>query len=174
MRKFVVFLCAISSVAIPAAAQTASTLPQRITKITTRPIFKHSTFGVEVYDLTAQKKMVAINEDKLFTSGSTTKLVTEGTALALLGANYRFHTRVYYTGSITPDGTLDGDLVLVASGDPNLSGRVKPDDTLDFVPFDHAYGACAGKARAPAILCECSKIWHQECSRRASGGFAAM
>ena len=94
---------------------------------------------MEVYDLTAQKTLVAINKDKLFTSGSTTKLVTEGAALALLGENYRFHTRVYSTGSITPDGTLQGDLVLVASGDPNLSGRVEEDDTLDFTPFDHAY-----------------------------------
>lgn len=145
MRRFVVLLCAISSIAIPAAAQNASTLLQRITQITTRPIFKHSTVGVEVYDLTAQKILVAMNEDKLFTSGSTTKVVTEGTALALLGANYRFHTRVYYTGSITPDGTLEGDLVLVASGDPNLSGRVKLEDTLDVFPFDHAYGGALGK-----------------------------
>ncbi len=157
MRRFVVLLCAIL-IAVSAPAQNASTLLQRITQITTRPIFKHSTVGVEVYDLTAEKNLVAINEDKLFTSGSTTKVVTEGTALALLGANYRFHTRVYYTGSITPDGTLEGDLVLVASGDPNLSGRVMLEDTLDFSPFDHAYaGCCLGKVLWPAILCECSK-----------------
>jgi PBP4 family serine-type D-alanyl-D-alanine carboxypeptidase len=139
LRKLVVVLCAIWSVTIPAAAQNASTLLQRIRQVTTRPMFKHSTFGVEVYDLTAHEILVAMNEDKLFTPGSTTKLVTEGTALALLGENYRFHTRVYYTGSITPDGTLQGDLVLVASGDPNLSGRVLPDDTLDFTASDHAY-----------------------------------
>jgi PBP4 family serine-type D-alanyl-D-alanine carboxypeptidase len=147
LKILLLLLCAILPVAIPAAAQDESTLLQRIRQVTTRPIFKHSTFGVEIYDLTAQKILVAINEDKLFTSGSTTKLVTEGTALALLGENYRFHTRVYYTGSITPDGTLQGDLVLVASGDPNLSGRVLPDDTLDFNASDHAYaGALPGKS----------------------------
>lgn len=145
MLKLVVLVCVVSSVAIPATAQNALTLSQRIGQVTTRPVFKHSSVGVEVYDLTAQQTLVATNEDKLFTSGSTTKVVTEGTALALLGENYRFHTRVYYTGSITPDGTLEGDLVLVASGDPNLSGRVKPDDTLDFTPFDHAYGGSLGK-----------------------------
>ncbi len=145
LRKVVLLLIAISSITIPAAAQNITTLVQRITQVTTRPIFKHSTVGVEVYDLTAQKVLVAINADKLFTSGSTTKLVTDGTALAMLGANYRFHTRVYYTGNITPDGTLEGDLVLVASGDPNLSGRVMLDDTLDCFPFDHAYGGALGK-----------------------------
>jgi D-alanyl-D-alanine carboxypeptidase/D-alanyl-D-alanine-endopeptidase (penicillin-binding protein 4) len=135
------------TVAIPAAAQNTLTLLQRITQLTARPVFKHSTIGVEVYDLTAHKTLVAINEEKLFTSGSTTKLVTEGTALALLGPDYRFHTRVYSTGTITPDHTLHGDLVLVASGDPNLSGRVLENDTLDFTSFDHAYaGVLPGKS----------------------------
>ena len=147
LRKFAVLLCTVLAVAIPAAAQNAPTLSQRIQQLTTRPIFKHSTVGVEVYDLTAHKTLVAINEDKLFTSGSTTKLVTEGAALALLGENFRFHTRVYHTGDITPDGTLHGDLILVASGDPNLSGRVEENDTLDFTSYDHAYaGVLPGKS----------------------------
>jgi len=140
LRKFVFFFCAILTLAIPTVAQDTSTLTERIWQVTARPAFKHSTFGVEVYDLTAQKVLFAMNEQKLFTSGSTTKLVTEGTALALLGQDYRFHTRVYYTGKITEDGTLEGDLVLVGSGDPNLSGRVLPDDTLDFASHDHVYG----------------------------------
>jgi D-alanyl-D-alanine carboxypeptidase/D-alanyl-D-alanine-endopeptidase (penicillin-binding protein 4) len=136
---------------IPAASQDTShdtsALTERIWQVTARPEFKHSVFGVEVFDLTANKILFAMNGDKLFTSGSTTKLVTEGTALALLGQDYRFHTRVYYTGNISEDGTLDGDLVLVGSGDPNLSGRVLPDDTLDFAARDHAYtGLLMGKA----------------------------
>jgi len=144
LRKLALLALAL---AIPAAAQSTPPLLQHIRQVTSRPIFKHSTVGVEVYDLTSHKILVAINENKLFTSGSTTKLITEGTALALLGENYRFHTRVYYTGSITPDGTLRGDLILVASGDPNLSGRVKPDDTLDFTSSDHAYaGVLPGKS----------------------------
>lgn len=62
-----------------------------------------------------------------------------GTALSLLGPDYRFHTRVYRTGAVGGDGTLDGDLVLVASGDPDLSARVRPDGTLAFENEDHAY-----------------------------------
>jgi D-alanyl-D-alanine carboxypeptidase/D-alanyl-D-alanine-endopeptidase (penicillin-binding protein 4) len=122
-------------------------LQQHIRQITTRPVFKHSTVGVEVYDLTTKQVLVAMSGDKLFTSGSTTKVVTEGTALALLGADFRFHTCVYTTGSISPDGTLEGDVVLVASGDPNLSGRVEDDGTLDFTSFDHSYaGVLPGKS----------------------------
>ena len=117
----------------------SSTLAQRIQSIMDRPEFKHALFGIEFYSLDKNKLVYAINADKLFTPGSTTKLLTEGTALMLLGADFRFHTRVYRTGPIGADGTLDGDLVLVASGDPNLSGRINADETLAFENEDHSY-----------------------------------
>ena len=104
-----------------------------------RPEFKHALFGIEFYSLDTGKVIYGINADKLFTPGSTTKLLTEGTALSLLGADYRFHTRVYRTGRIDGDGGLDGDLILVASGDPNLSGRLRDDGTLAFENEDHSY-----------------------------------
>ncbi len=149
LRKPLAILCAILVASFSAAAQDATTLAQRVQQVTARPMFKHSTFGVEIYDQTAHKTLVSINENQLFTAGSTTKLVTMGTALALLGPNYRFHTRVYHTGTITDDGTLNGDLVLVASGDLNLSGRVLANDTLDWAARDHAYaGMLPGKSVA--------------------------
>ncbi|HEV2421869.1 MAG TPA: D-alanyl-D-alanine carboxypeptidase/D-alanyl-D-alanine-endopeptidase [Candidatus Acidoferrales bacterium] len=114
-------------------------LGSKITQITSRPEFRHSSFGVEVYSLDQSRVVYALNEQQFFTPASTTKLFTEGTALELLGADYRFHTRVYRTGAISADGTLNGDLVLVASGDPNLSGRIQPDGTLAFENEDHAY-----------------------------------
>jgi hypothetical protein len=63
-----------------------------------------------------------------------------GSALQILGADYRFHTRIYGTGDLGADGTLHGDLVLVTSGDPNLSGRIRPGDTLAVENVDHTYG----------------------------------
>jgi D-alanyl-D-alanine carboxypeptidase/D-alanyl-D-alanine-endopeptidase (penicillin-binding protein 4) len=144
-----VLVCAVLAASLAATAQDAPTLTQRVQQVISRPVFQHSTFGVEIYDQTAHKTLLGIHENQLFTAGSTTKLVTEGTALALLGADYRFHTRVYHTGHITDDGTLEGDLVLVAAGDLNLSGRVLPDDTLDFAARDHAYaGLLPGKSVA--------------------------
>jgi len=123
-----------------AAIQAQSgTLTQRVQAIMDRPEFKHALFGIEFYSLDKNKVIYSINADKLFTPGSTTKLLTEGTALSLLGADYRFHTRVYRTGRIDEEGALDGDLILVASGDPNLSGRIKDDGTLAFENEDHSY-----------------------------------
>jgi PBP4 family serine-type D-alanyl-D-alanine carboxypeptidase len=112
----------------------------RIDAITGRPEFKHSMFGVEFYALDTNQPIYTLNADRLFVPGSTTKLVTMGAALQMLGPDFRFHTCVYRTGDLDPDGTLHGDLVLVASGDPNLSGRISSGDTLAFENVDHTYG----------------------------------
>src|SRR4029077_20098136 len=46
---------------------------------------------------------------------------------------------IYRTGPVDKHGALKGDLILVASGDPNLSNRIQPDGTLAFVDEDHSY-----------------------------------
>lgn len=108
-----------------------------------RPEFAHANFGIEFYLLDTGKLVYSLNHNKLFVPASTTKILTEGTLLAQLGADYRFHTRVYHTGSVDKHGTLKGDLILVASGDPNLSNRIQPDGTLAFVDEDHSYNGPA-------------------------------
>src|SRR5216110_1105239 len=132
----------------PVSAQFPPALEQRIKKIMSRPEFAHSRFGIEFYSLDTGKVLYELNSQQLFVPGSTTKLLTEGTALELLGGDYRFHTRVYRTGPIKNDGTLDGDLVLVASGDSNLSNRIQPDGTLAFEDQDHSYGGPDSKGLA--------------------------
>src|ERR1043166_5009337 len=117
----------------------SNTVAKRIQGIMDRPEFRHALFGIEFYSLDTHKVIYGINADKLFTPGSTTKLLTEGTALGLLGADYRFRTRVYRTGRVDGDGVLDGDVILVASGDPNLSGRLRDDGTLAFENEEHSY-----------------------------------
>ena len=63
-----------------------------------RPEFAHSSFGVEFYSLDNSKLIYQLNADKLMVPGSTTKLLTEGAMLELLGGDYQFHTRVYRSG----------------------------------------------------------------------------
>lgn len=135
-------LC-LSLAAVPVRAQSDASLAQRIQKVITRPEFAHANFGIEFYSLDTGKVVYSLNGNKLFVPASTTKTLTEGTVLAKLGADYRFHTRVYRTGSVDKHGTLKGDLILVASGDPNLSNRIQPDGTLAFVDEDHSYGGPA-------------------------------
>ena len=129
-------------IAARASAQNGS-LAQQIQRIVHRPEFRHASFGIEFYSLDTNLPVYELNAEKLFTPASTTKLLTEGAALELLGPGYRFHTRVYRTGPVDSGGILHGDLVLVASGDPNLSQRIQPDGSLAFENDDHSYGGPA-------------------------------
>jgi D-alanyl-D-alanine carboxypeptidase/D-alanyl-D-alanine-endopeptidase (penicillin-binding protein 4) len=126
-----------------AVAQQSTPISAAVQKVMDRPEFRHANFGIEFYDLADGTVVYSLNADKLFTPASTTKLLTEGALLAKLGKDYRFHTLVYRTGSINSKGRLKGDLILVASGDPNLSNRIRPDNTLAFQDEDHSYGGPA-------------------------------
>lgn len=131
-------LCATILTAPRLPAQ-STLLAKQIREIADRPEYRHSSFGIEVYSLDDNKVVFSRDADKLFTPASTTKLLTMGSAMELLGKDFRFHTFIYRTGPIDSDGTLKGDLVLVASGDPDLSGRIQPDGTLTFENEDHSY-----------------------------------
>jgi PBP4 family serine-type D-alanyl-D-alanine carboxypeptidase len=135
-----------------ARAQSTATLAERIQKVMDRPEFAHANFGVKFVSLDTGKVLYSFNSDKMFVPASTTKLLTEGTLLAKLGANYRFHTRIFRTAPIDKKGKLKGDLVLVASGDPNLSNRIRPDGTLAFVDEDHAYNGPAVEGDPLAVI----------------------
>ena len=137
-----------------ARAQSNSTLTERIQRVTSRPQFAHANFGIEFYSLDSGKIIYALNPEKLFVPASTTKLLTEGTLLAKLGADYRFHTRIYRAGPVDSKGKLKGDLILVASGDPNVSNRLQPDGTLAFVDEDHSYNGPALPGDPLAVIKE--------------------
>src|SRR5262249_780921 len=78
------------------------------------------------------------NPDQMFVPASTTKLFSCAHALAELGPDYRFNTPVVARGEIR-DGTLAGDLILIASGDLTMGGRNRLDATMAFVSDDHTY-----------------------------------
>ena len=86
----------------------------------------------------AAQPLSSLNSDQLFVAASAAKVFTAGTAFSTLGPEYQFRTRVYRTGPVR-DGVLEGDLVLLASGDLLISNRLCPDGTLDLPIPDHSY-----------------------------------
>jgi N-acyl-D-amino-acid deacylase len=135
-----------------AGAQSSPTLAERIQKVISRPEFARANFGIKFVSLSTGKVLYSLNSNKLFVPASTTKLLTEGAVLAKLGADYRFHTRIYRTAPVDKKGKLKGDLILVAGGDPNLSNRIRPDGTLAFVDEDHSYNGPAVDGDPLAVI----------------------
>jgi D-alanyl-D-alanine carboxypeptidase/D-alanyl-D-alanine-endopeptidase (penicillin-binding protein 4) len=140
-------LCA--ALAIFAMIPFPASAAQTIDEIASRSELKHAIVAGEVYDLDSHRVLYARNANTFMESASNTKLLSYGTSLALLGPNFRWTTPVYRTGPVDPSGTLYGDVVLVASGDPNLSQRIQPDGTLAFENVDHADGGSRDARAVP-------------------------
>ncbi|WP_165956321.1 D-alanyl-D-alanine carboxypeptidase/D-alanyl-D-alanine endopeptidase [Streptomyces hainanensis] len=113
-------------------------LAARIDGITGRPEFAGARWGMACYAPDTGAFHHALRPDELFTAGSAFKVFVAGTAFERLGAEHRFRTRVYGTGPVVR-GVLRGDLVLVAGGDLLLSGRTRPDGTLELPERDPSY-----------------------------------
>lgn len=75
--------------------------------------------GIEVVSLDSGQKLYQKNAGQLFNPASSLKLFTGAAALAILGVDYRFETKIFTDGEIA-DGVLVGNLYLKGAGDPEL------------------------------------------------------
>lgn len=117
----------------------ADELSTQIHVIIRRPEYeKHARWGLSVADADTGEELYVCNPDRLFLPASTTKLYSCAAALIALGKDHKFVTPVYRLGSVER-GRLDGDLVLVASGDLTLGGRTDVNGNLAFTDDDHTY-----------------------------------
>ena len=81
---------------------------------------KHAITSLCVLDANTGKVLFAKNEQIGLATASTLKTITAATAFSILGKDFQFQTTLAYTGNITPDGTLKGNLIISGSGDPTL------------------------------------------------------
>jgi D-alanyl-D-alanine carboxypeptidase/D-alanyl-D-alanine-endopeptidase (penicillin-binding protein 4) len=121
------------------SARGGDNLEERIAAVLTTPGYQDAHWGLLIVDSASGQTLYERNADQLFCPASVTKLYSTAAALVELGADYRFQTPVVRRGEIDADGTLRGDLVLMAQGDLCLGGRTGPDGTLLFEDNDHTY-----------------------------------
>src|ERR1019366_3083849 len=95
-------------------------------QIFSEPDVTRGFWGIDVVALDTGNRIFSLNQDKLFTPASNTKLFTTAAVFGLIGPDYRFKTTIETTGTLDKYGRLNSDLVLVGRGDPNLSGRTLP------------------------------------------------
>lgn len=89
--------------------------------------------GYVAMDAATGALLAARNADRAFTPASAVKALTAIMALDVLGPDHRAATRLYRVGAVK-DGVLNGDLILVGGGDPELY-------TEDFIPMIRALKA---------------------------------
>lgn len=100
-----------------ASAQNTDRVDFVVRHITHRPAVKHASFAVSVHNITKDSTIYSRNEDLFLTPAAINKLFTSAAAYSRLGPKFTFETYLYYSGSID-QGVLNGDLIVVGSGDP--------------------------------------------------------
>jgi D-alanyl-D-alanine carboxypeptidase/D-alanyl-D-alanine-endopeptidase (penicillin-binding protein 4) len=88
------------------------------------PSLRQAAIGFCVMDARSSEVVSEYNPEQFLIPASTMKVVSTSAALQLLGAGYRYETRLYFTGEFNiRDGILHGDLIILGSGDPSLQSE---------------------------------------------------
>jgi len=111
--------------AIPPSAAPYASLPAEIADILSAPAVARDHWGVMVTALDGAP-IYSLNENQLFQPASNAKLFTTAAALALLGPDQSFTTRVEYGSAGSRDKTVRGDVTIIGDGDANFSDRDLP------------------------------------------------
>lgn len=93
---------------------------------------KYAITSLCILDAQTGKVVFANNENIGLATASTLKTITAATAFSILGKDFKYQTTLAYSGKITADGTLEGDLMIVGGGDPTL-GSWRYDQTKENV-----------------------------------------
>ena len=112
MKKYLFTLILLVSVTFSAFAQS----------IVPSAALQHATVSAIISDAETGKTIASFEPERSVTLASITKLITTATALELLDSTFRFETVVAYDGTFV-NGTIDGNLYIIGSGDPSLGSR---------------------------------------------------
>src|SRR3954469_13792013 len=126
--------CAHPALPAPPALPAVSTLHHDVDAVLASPALAHGSWGVLVKSLKTDETLYALNAGKLMMPASNMKIVTLAAAAEKLGWEFRYDTTLTAAGTIE-NGTLQGDLIVVGSGDPSL---VTADGMADRVFADWA------------------------------------
>jgi D-alanyl-D-alanine carboxypeptidase/D-alanyl-D-alanine-endopeptidase (penicillin-binding protein 4) len=109
----------------PAPDYLPSSLTYQIGVLLEDPAVARDHWGIMVTNLDGAL-IYGLNQAQLFQPASNAKLFTTAAALALLGQDRRFQTKVVAEGDLTRKGELRGNLVLQGGGDANFASQLFP------------------------------------------------
>jgi D-alanyl-D-alanine carboxypeptidase/D-alanyl-D-alanine-endopeptidase (penicillin-binding protein 4) len=103
-------------------ADPLATLAADITSTIRTPGVARGIWGIFVYSLDRGEALFALDDRTLLVPASTIKLVSLAAAVDAVGWDFRYETVLRATGPVV-DGVVQGDLIVVGSGDPSIGGR---------------------------------------------------
>jgi D-alanyl-D-alanine carboxypeptidase/D-alanyl-D-alanine-endopeptidase (penicillin-binding protein 4) len=127
-----------------------TSVPSAIAQVMNKPLYQGSTWALRVVDLTSGDVIYDMNSGRQVYIASVRKVFSLGALINQIGPQRQFQTPVYRMGAVDASGTLNGNLVLVASGDPAMGGRTNADGTLAWTNFDHNEANSLGNSQITA------------------------
>ena len=109
---FVVFSCFAS------VAQNTDRVDFVVRHVARKHAVRHASLGVCVHNITKDSTVYTRNDGLAMVPGAVNKLFTTAAAYSRLGPRFTFETYLYYSGNIDNQGTLNGDIIVMGSGDP--------------------------------------------------------
>ncbi len=97
------------------------------------PSLASAQIAFSLVDLKTGEEVEAYNSSTAMVPASILKLLTTASALKVLGPDFAIETIVGYSGNITPDGILRGDLIVKGNGDPTLGSKYSKNSPTDFL-----------------------------------------
>jgi len=101
------------------AQVSAKYIKKEINEILHDDYFNSTDISIDVFDLTANKSLIKLNNKFLLHPASNEKILTSAAAFLLSKENFKFTTNFYYTGDIS-DSVIDGDVFVTGTGDPDF------------------------------------------------------
>lgn len=92
---------------------------------------KNATIGICVSDDRTGEFLFKSEPQLSLVPASIMKVITTATALEVFGPDFRFSTKLAYSGTVRND-TLFGDLQIIGGGDPTLGSVYFPENNLFF------------------------------------------
>lgn len=101
-----------------AGAQNTDRLDFVVRHTTLKPAVRHASLAVCVHNITKDSTIYSRNDDLAMVPAAINKLFTTAAAYSRLGPKFYFENYLYYSGDIDRQGTLQGDIIIVGTGDP--------------------------------------------------------
>lgn len=112
-------------------AVSAAEMQAAVDKMMAAPAVNADETAVIIVDLATGRTVAASGEKNPLVPASIMKAVTTASLLSIAGPEWRYTTSAYIDGR-NRDGVLNGNLIVVGSGDPSLNSKEEP-SSEDFV-----------------------------------------